>query len=105
MSIAFSFNHGCVVSCLAYATAELGNDLGGYGSGALYVCYALTAFLLSKPVVTMIGPKRGLLAGVSGYCVYVAGFLFAVVSSSASWVRAFLHQLLKHLPVLGQLTN
>lgn len=30
MSVAFSCNHGCVVSCLAYATAELGNKLGGY---------------------------------------------------------------------------
>lgn len=29
MSLAFSCNHGCVVSCLAYATSELGNDLGG----------------------------------------------------------------------------
>jgi len=38
MCIAFSLNHGCVVSCLTYATTELGDDLGGYGSGALYIC-------------------------------------------------------------------
>jgi hypothetical protein len=61
MCIAFSVNHGCVVSCLAYSTTELGNSLGGYGSGVLYIFYALTAFFLSKPVVSMIGPKNGLL--------------------------------------------
>lgn len=79
MSVAFSCNHGAVVSCLAYSTTELGNSLGGYGSGTLYVLYALTAFLLSKPIVSMIGPKLGLLAGVGGYCVYVGGFLFAIL--------------------------
>lgn len=36
MCLAFSFNHGCVVSCLAYSTTELGTELGGYGSGVLY---------------------------------------------------------------------
>jgi hypothetical protein len=61
MCIAFSFNHGCVVSCLAYSSAELGDTLGSYGSGVLYIFYALTAFFLSKPVVSMIGPKNGLL--------------------------------------------
>lgn len=79
MCLAFSFNHGSVVSCLAYATTELGNSLGGYGSGTLYVCYAFTAFFLSKPVLSMVGPKYGLLAGVTGYCVYICGFLFAIL--------------------------
>lgn len=79
MCLAFSFNHGCVVSCLAYSTTELGSDLGGYGSGCLYVFYALTAFFLSKPVVSMIGPRLGLFAGTAGYCVYVGGFLFAIL--------------------------
>eukprot|EP01038_Epipyxis_sp_PR26KG_P005980 gene5980-8236_t len=79
MCIAFSVNHGCVVSCLAYATTMLGDKLGGYGSGCLYVFYALTAFLLSKPTVMMVGPKNGLLLGVCGYCIYVGGFLFAII--------------------------
>lgn len=64
MCIAFSVNHGCVVSCLAYSTTELGNTLGGYGSGVLYIFYALTAFFLSKPVVSMMGPKNGLLGAI-----------------------------------------
>jgi hypothetical protein len=85
MSVAFSANHGSVVACLAYASTELGDNLGGYGSGALYVCYALTAFLFAKPVVAMIGPKNGLLLGVGGYCVYVLGFLLAIVWPAVRW--------------------
>lgn len=85
MSIAFSVNHGCVVSCLTYASAELGDELGSYGSGCLYICYALTAFLIAKPVVATIGPKNGLMCGVVGYCVYVAGFLFALLVPELSW--------------------
>ena len=85
MCIAFSVNHGCVVSCLAYSTTELGNSLGGVGSGILYVFYALTAFFLAKPIVSMMGPKYGLIAGVCGYCVYVGGFLFAVMVPVAAW--------------------
>jgi hypothetical protein len=84
MCIGFSLNHGCVVSCLAYSSTELGDVLGSYGSGCLYVTYAVTAFLFSKPIVSMIGPKYGLLAGVVGYCVYVFGFLFAIVVPSAA---------------------
>ncbi|KAJ1442737.1 hypothetical protein B484DRAFT_389866, partial [Ochromonadaceae sp. CCMP2298] len=85
MCVVFSANHGCVVSCLAYATTELGDSLGGYGSGTLYVFYALTALLLSKPLVEMVGPKYGLLCGVGGYCVYIGGFLFAVVVPDLAW--------------------
>jgi hypothetical protein len=85
MCVAFSVNHGCVVSCLAYSSAELGDDLGGYGSGTLYICYALSAFLLSKPLVSMYGGKQGLLFGVYGYCIYVGGFLFAILVKSAAY--------------------
>jgi len=88
MCIGFSVNHGCVVSCLAYSTAELGTQLGGYGSGVLYVFYALTALLLSKPVVGSLGPKMGLILGCGGYCVYVCGFFAAVLfkDGPAAWV-------------------
>ena len=84
MSVFFSINHGCVVACLAYATTMLGDTLGGYGSGALFICYALTAFFLSKPIVSMIGPKKGLLIGVAGYCVYVTGFLCAILAPTVA---------------------
>lgn len=92
MCAAFSVNHGCVVSCLAYSTAELGTQLGGYGSGVLYVFYALTALLLSKPVISCLGSKTGLILGTSGYCVYVCGFFGAVLFKEgvAAWIMFLL---------------
>lgn len=66
MCIAFSLNHGAAVSCIAYAAAELGNDLGSASSGTLYVCYALTALLVSKPFVCYVGSKLALLAALTG---------------------------------------
>uniref|UniRef100_A0A7S0ST91 Major facilitator superfamily (MFS) profile domain-containing protein n=1 Tax=Chromulina nebulosa TaxID=96789 RepID=A0A7S0ST91_9STRA len=90
MAISFSVNHGCVTACLAYASTLLGNNLGSAGSGTLYVFYAITAFLLSKPIVSMVGPKNGLLYGVIGYSIYITGFMFAVIFhdiiSAFSWI-------------------
>jgi len=36
-------------------------------------------FLLAKPIVTILGPQRGLLYGMTGYSIYVGGFLFAII--------------------------
>ena len=66
MCIVFSLNHGAAVSCIAYAAAELGSDLGSSSSGILYVCYALSALLISKPFVCYVGPKLALFAALSG---------------------------------------
>lgn len=85
MCVAFSFNHGCVVSCLAYASTELGDQLGAYGSGTLYIAYSLSAFVLAKPIVEMVGPKFGLIFGVLGFCLYVMGFLLSVAVPSVAW--------------------
>ena len=56
-----------------------GSKLGGLGSGFLYICFSLSSFLFAKPFVAAVGPANGLLFGVVGYCVYIAGFLFAVI--------------------------
>ena len=57
MAVMFSITHGCVVSCLSYATAELGAEKGAWGNGTLFAVYALAALLLSKPSVAMLGGK------------------------------------------------
>ena len=92
MSISFSLNHSCVVACLAYASAELGSKLSSFCSGTLYVSFALSAFLLSNPLVMAIGWSNGLMIGVFGYCIYVCGFLLSVItlnfSNYASWIIA-----------------
>lgn len=82
MSIMFSICHGCVTSCLSYSSAELGADLGGYGSGTLYIVYAFVALFFSAEIVGVTGPKNGLIIGLWGYCVYVLGFLIALISNS-----------------------
>lgn len=80
MAIAFSLNHGCVVACLAYASTELGDDLGSVASGILYVFYGLSALLLAKPFVSVVGSKLGLLWGMAGYAAYVGGFCLSLLS-------------------------
>jgi hypothetical protein len=85
MSVAFSLNHGCVVSCLAYASSELGDTLGAYGGGFLYIAYSFSALALAQPVVEAVGPKLGLFAGVLGYCIYVMGFMLSVVFRESAW--------------------
>eukprot|EP01035_Chromulina_nebulosa_P034823 gene34823-46777_t len=94
MCIIFSLNHSCVVACLAYASAELGNDLSSICGGILYVCFALTAFLVANPLVLAIGWKSGLVIGTCGYCIYVCGFLISVIFLeyfvTFSWVMACL---------------
>lgn len=86
MSILFSANQACVVACVAYASDQLGDILGGYGSGCLFICYALTSCFCAKPIVSMIGPKNGLLVGASGYCIYVLGFLLSLFLPHQRWV-------------------
>lgn len=77
---------------MAYASAELGDDLSSVCGGILYVCFALTAFLVSNPLVIAIGWKNGLMIGTFGYCVYVCGFLMSVIfleyAFTLSWIIA-----------------
>ena len=84
MSTMFSLTHGTVVSCLSYASAELGTDMGSYGSFTLMFVYAFAAILLSKPITSQLGGKWALFTGIVGYCLYVGGFLFAVIVSSGA---------------------
>ncbi len=98
MTIAFSLNHGAVTSCLAYASTELGDLLGSYSSGILFVCFAITSFFLAKPVVSMIGPKNGLIIGVIGYSVYVVGFVLSIIfiylSNDLEWITTVISALI-----------
>jgi len=78
-SLAFSLNMGCATCCVTYATSMLGNSLGAVSSGLLFALYAVSSFLLSKPVVTMIGPKNGLICGVIGQTIYIFGFFISAM--------------------------
>lgn len=83
LAMAISLSNACATSCLDYASALLGNRVGGWSSGALFAGYAVSSFFLSKATVTLVGPKQGLLIGVISYSVYVIGFLVAVLLINA----------------------
>lgn len=78
MAVLFSANHGTIVSCLSLATARLG-AVGALQSGVLYLFYTLSAVLGATYVVTKVGGRNGMVAGMILYCVYVACFLLATV--------------------------
>lgn len=79
MSIAFSINVGCVITCLAFASTELGNSIGGVSNGILYVGYAITALFFARPLVSSLGPKLVMFLGTVGNSVYVCGFFLSIV--------------------------
>ncbi len=90
MTTMFSVTHGTVVSCLSYASAELGTDMGSYGSFTLMFVYAFAAILLSKPIASQLGGKWALFTGIAGYCLYVGGFLFAIIVKSGAPTLAWI---------------
>ncbi|KAG7369743.1 major facilitator superfamily transporter [Nitzschia inconspicua] len=73
MSILFSANHGCVVSCLGLASARLGS-IGAWQSGILYITYTASALLGATYIVKKTGARNSLLLGMLFYCFYVACF-------------------------------
>jgi len=85
-AVGFSLNHGCVTSVLSLASSELkpiSKELGGYGSGTLYVCYTATAFLAAAPIVNSLGHKWSMVSALGLYCCYVFSFLIAFNVGSA----------------------
>jgi len=85
MSLCFSLNHGCVTSCLALASAQLGPALGGYSSAILYLFYTTTALLVAPAIVRTLGPKGSLDYGLLLYCVYVGSYALAILLPAYRW--------------------
>jgi MFS family permease len=80
MSVLFSANHGCVVSCLGLASARLGST-GAWQSGILYMTYTASALLGATYIVKMAGARNSLFLGMLLYCFYVACFWVATLFS------------------------
>jgi hypothetical protein len=76
MSVLFSANHGCVVSCLGLASARLGS-VGAWQSAILMITYAASALLGSTYVVKRYGPRNSMCLGMLCYCAYVGCFFVA----------------------------
>jgi hypothetical protein len=78
MSVLFSANHGCVVSCLGLASARLGS-VGAWQSGILYITYTGSALLGATYIVKRSGARDSMLWGMALYCIYVGCFWVATL--------------------------
>jgi len=76
MSVLFSANHGCVVSCLGLASARLGS-VGAWQSGILSLTYSASGILGATYIVKRYGPRNAMSLGMLCYCVYVGCFFVA----------------------------
>jgi hypothetical protein len=78
MALLFSANHGCVVSCLALASARLG-AAGAKQSGILMMAYAASSLLGATYAVKTLGARNALMLGMGSYCFYVGCFYVATL--------------------------
>lgn len=89
---AFSLNHAVVVTCLAFSTTLLGNNLGSFILGVLYVCFAIAAFFFSNVFVLNFGSRESLILGLIGYTIQATAFFVCLVtyniSSVLTWIIA-----------------
>lgn len=83
--IFYSIAHGTVDGVLAYATAELGSNLGADSGFALYITYTLSALLVAKPILRYYGCKRSVFIGLCGMLCYVTSFFLAVIIKPLSY--------------------
>jgi hypothetical protein len=84
-SLLYAVAHACVTVVLSYSTAELGDTLGAYGGGTLYVVYSLSSLFLAKPVCAYLGPKNALVASLTMLSAYVGAFLCSMYFEVAAW--------------------
>jgi hypothetical protein len=77
MSLLFSANHACTVSCLSLATAQFGAAVGAWQSGILYIFYTASGLFGATYVVKTLGDRNALICGMALYCIYVATFWMA----------------------------
>lgn len=78
MTILFSSNHGCVVSCLALATARF-DSVGAWQTAVLYTAYVGSSLLGATYVVKRLGSLRSITLGMGLNCFYVGCFFVATM--------------------------
>ena len=78
MSVLFSANHGAMVSCLAFATLQLGST-GAWELSLFHIIYASSALLGATYICKQLGSRNSMLLGMALYASYVTLFWLAVV--------------------------
>ena len=85
MSTCLSLNHGVVNALLALATAQLGNKLGGYSAGMMYIAYSLISLTMATTIVGKVGPKWSLVSALILYCFYTVTFILDIEFPEIAW--------------------
>lgn len=78
----YSIVHAAVDAVLAFASAELGTNLGSLGGFVLYIFYTVSALILAKPVVQLLKSRRCVFMGLISLLIYVFGFYLAILIPS-----------------------
>lgn len=84
MALCFSGNHGSVTSVIALASSFQAT-LGSYSVGTLYGSYVITAMFFGPYLISVTSAKRGLIASLALYSVYVSSYLVAVIFPASAW--------------------
>jgi hypothetical protein len=82
--ITYSIPHAPVAAVLAFSSAELGSKVGALGGFTLYITYTLSALVMAKPILAVLGPKNGVSVGMLSLLVYVVLFYLAILVKSAA---------------------
>lgn len=78
MSVLFSANHGAMVSCLAFATLQLGST-GAFELSLFHFIYAASSLLGATYICKQLGSRNSMLLGMALYASYVTLFWLAVL--------------------------
>jgi MFS family permease len=78
MSCLFSANHGAMVSCLAFATLQLGST-GAWELSLFHLIYAASALLGATYIVKQLGSRNSMMLGMVLYAGYVTLFWLALL--------------------------
>lgn len=92
LCLSFGLNHAVVVSCLAFSSTLLGNNIGSSSLGVMYVFFALAAFFFSNVFVLGVGSRESMLFGLTGYTIQASLFFLCLLSisfsTSLTWMLA-----------------
>ena len=85
VSILISCNLSSTFTSIAYANSEFGYNLGHFATGFYLLTLIISALLLSKPIIAIIGPKNTILIGLTGSCIYLFTYLVSIFIPSVAW--------------------
>lgn len=81
----FSFNHGTVVTAIAYASALL-STVGYVSTALLYMFTVVSSLFIAAPAVAYLGPLRSAALSQVLYALYVFGFAACVLGVDANFL-------------------